>query len=95
LQDWAARNGDSAMEQALRFGADRICLWSLCGNLGCRRAKACRGDVRRCTQLITDWLAALDDERRARPSFATIERQIETPEALRAHRAWRDVSDGR
>jgi hypothetical protein len=33
-------------ERALPFGADRICLWRLCADAGCRRARACRGDVR-------------------------------------------------
>jgi hypothetical protein len=35
------------------------------------------------------WLAALEDERRARPDFAGIESQIETPAELRAYRTWR------
>jgi hypothetical protein len=38
---------------------------------------------------MADWLAAIDEERRARPSFAAMEGQIETPEELRAYRAWR------
>jgi hypothetical protein len=38
---------------------------------------------------MADWLAALDEEKRARPSFATMEGLIETPEELRAYRAWR------
>ncbi len=77
------------IERTLRFGADRICLWCICGDRRCRRAKACRGDVRACAALATDWLAALDEEVRARTDFAEMERQIETVEELRAYRAWR------
>jgi hypothetical protein len=38
---------------------------------------------------MADWLAAIDEELRARPSFAAMEGLIETPEELRAYRAWR------
>jgi hypothetical protein len=78
-------------ERALRFGADRICLWCLCEDRRCRRAKACRGDVRSCAELAESWLAVIDEELRARPDFAAMEREIETPEALRAYRAWRSA----
>ena len=77
------------MERTMRFGADRICLWCLCSDPRCRRARACRGDVRRCAGLMADWLTAIDEEKRARPSFAAMESQIETPQELRAYRAWR------
>jgi hypothetical protein len=76
-------------ERALRFGADRICLRCLCGDRGCKRAKACRGDVRRCAGPAERWLAAIVAEKRARPDFAAMESQIETPEELKAYRAWR------
>ena len=81
----------AAMERTLRFGADRICLWCLCGDAKCARAKACRGDVRRCAALITQWLEALDAAQFARPSFAEIERALATPQDLRAYRVWRDA----
>ncbi len=78
-------------ERILRFGADRICLWCLCDDHRCRRAKASRGDVRACAKLAESWLAAIDEETRARPDFAAMEREIETPEQLRAYRAWRNA----
>jgi hypothetical protein len=77
------------MERALRFGADRIALFHLCGDPKCKRAKACRGDVRACASLAETWLAAIKAEIRARPDFAEMERRIETAEELRAYRAWR------
>ena len=77
------------IERALRFGADRIALFHLCRDPKCKRAKACRGDVRACASLAETWLAAIDAEIHARPDFPAIERGIETAEELRAYRAWR------
>jgi len=85
----AATESHLQRERALRFGADRICLWRLCADAACRRARACRGDVRGCAGRMAAWLVALEDERRARPTFAAIESAIETPAELRAYRAWR------
>jgi hypothetical protein len=84
-----ARESRLQRERALRFGADRVCLWRLCADAGYRRARACRGDVRACAGRIADWLAAIEEDRRARPDFAALETAIETPAELRAYRAWR------
>jgi hypothetical protein len=81
-------------EAALRFGADRICLWRLCRKTPCVRARACRGDARVCAGLVRDWLDLLDTEKRARRSFADIERPLATPDELRAYRAWRKALEG-
>jgi hypothetical protein len=87
----AATESRQQRERALRFGADRISLWRLCADAACRRARACRGDVRACAGRMVDWLAAVEDERLARPDFAAIEAGIETPAELRAYRAWRQA----
>ena len=76
-------------ERALRFGADRIALFHLCADPKCKRAKACRGDVRACASLAETWLEAIESEIKTRPDFAAIERGIETAEELRAYRLWR------
>ncbi len=89
-----ARESRCERERALRFGADRICLWALCADHACRRAKACRGDVRVCGRRMAAWLAAFEEERRVRPDFATIEWRIETAQELRAYRAWRKKGAG-
>jgi hypothetical protein len=89
LRKSGAGESNLQIERTLRFAVDRICLWCVCGDQRCRRAKACRGDVRACAQLAVDWLAAIDGEKRAIPDFAAIERQIETADELRAYRAWR------
>jgi len=89
LRRSAEHESRADMERALRFGADRIALFHLCGDPKCKRAKACRGDVRRCSRLAETWLAAIEAEKRARPDFGELERRIETAEELRAYRAWR------
>lgn len=78
-----------ARTRVMRFAADRVCAWRLCGNGECLRARACRGDVRRCAALLGDWFAALEEERRARPSFAAIEAGLGTPAEIEVYRTWR------
>jgi hypothetical protein len=95
LKPTPAENRSLERERSLRFAADRICLWCLCAEPACRRAKACRGDVRACAGRMAAWYAAFEDERRARPDFATLESQIETAQELRAYRAWRRAFTGR
>jgi hypothetical protein len=34
-------------------------LWRLCRTSHCRRAGACRGDTRRCCEMLVDWSEAL------------------------------------
>jgi hypothetical protein len=57
--------------------------------LDCRRARACRGDVRQCAGRVSDWLEAIDTQREAEPGFFQIEMRLETKAELRAYRAWR------
>ena len=77
----------------LRFGADRLCLWCLCGNKACRRARACVGEPRHCARLIADWFDAIKEERRLRGDVAAMERELKTMEEVRAFRAWRKELD--
>jgi hypothetical protein len=34
--------------ESMRSGANMLCLWRICGNAACRRAKSCRGRVHLC-----------------------------------------------
>jgi hypothetical protein len=79
-------NDHKSREEALRFGADRICLWRLCADAACSRARVCRGDARVCAGLLRYWLEALDVEKRARRSFEDLERGLATVDELRASR---------
>ncbi len=79
------------MRRALRFGADMICLWRLCDQAECRRARACQGDAGQCGGRIAEWLEAIDQKRAAEPDFFSIEMRLETREAFRAYRAWREA----
>ncbi len=94
MKSSTARETLSDRELALRFGADRLCLWCLCGSPACRRARACRGDVHDCAGRIADWLKAVDAERNARPDFESIEMLVRTPADLRAYRLWRRALSG-
>lgn len=43
----------------LQLAAQLLELWRLCGKSCCRRARACRGDPRRCCGAVADWSEAL------------------------------------
>jgi hypothetical protein len=43
----------------LRLAAELLEIWRLCGKSCCRRARACRGDARRCCEMLADWSEAL------------------------------------
>ena len=77
----------------MRFDADRLCLWCLCGNRACLRMRACKGDVRRCTSLAADWIDTINQALRSRRDFAALESGLKTMEEVRAYRIWRDGFD--
>ena len=78
----------------MRYTAERICLWRLCGNRACLRVRACRGDVRRCTSLMAGWIDAMEEEKkRVHGNFAGLESEIKTFEQLRVYLAWREALD--
>jgi hypothetical protein len=86
-----ARLDGETRQRAMRFAADRVCAWSLCGRKACLHARACRGDVGRCAHSLSTWFAAIEAERRARPSFAAIEAELTTLAEMKAYRAWREA----
>jgi len=49
------------------------------------RARACRGDVLRCADLMGGWLAAIEEEQRTRGDLAALEDGLK----VKACRAWR------
>ncbi|MGI8853296.1 MAG: hypothetical protein ACR2GC_08415 [Methyloceanibacter sp.] len=84
----------SLHDLTMRYAADRICLWRLCGNRVCLRVRACRGDVRRGTSLMAGWIDAIEEEKkRVRGNFAGLESEIKTFEQLRVYLAWREALD--
>jgi hypothetical protein len=82
-------HSNTSSELALRFGADRVCAWRICGDRACLRARACRGDVLRCADLMGGWLAAIEEEQRTRGDLAALEDGLNTMEEVKACRAWR------
>ena len=53
----------------LQLAAQLLELWRLCGKSRCRRARACRGGARRCSEALADWSEALSMKNK-RVSFA-------------------------
>ena len=82
-------HSNTSSELALRFGADRVCALRICGDRACLRARACRGDVLRCADLMGGWLAAIEEEQRTRGDLAALEDGLNTMEEVKACRAWR------
>jgi hypothetical protein len=75
-------------EPLVRYSADRICLWRLCGNGACLRARACKGDVYSCVERLHGWLEAVEAEWARLPA---LENALETIEQVKVHRAWRKM----
>ncbi len=75
-------------ELTLRFAANMLCLWHLCGNGGCRRARACRGNVRLCAGRVGNWFEALTKTRKEGLSFEEMEERLEGA-YLAAFRRWK------
>ena len=57
------------MAKDLQLAAQLLELWRLCGKSRCRRARACRGGARRCSESVADWLEVLSMKNK-RVSFA-------------------------
>ena len=77
---------------SLRFGTTRLCLWRLCGKAACLRARSCHGDARVCLDLLGDWLAALEEEKRQRAGFAPPASEPVTLAEVRTYLAWREAA---
>jgi hypothetical protein len=46
------------IENDVEAAAERFELWRMCSKPRCRRARACRGDARRCGERYVDWSEA-------------------------------------
>jgi hypothetical protein len=81
---------DMSRRKPARAGADRLCLWRLCGGPACLRAKACRGDPQACLGLMRGWLKALAAAAHAAPAFeAEPLRKVLSPDEARLLGLWR------
>jgi hypothetical protein len=81
----------------LRWGSDLCCLWRVCANAKCRRARACRGRVHTCAkrnyglvpQGVRDVFEALLVARWSGLPFEDFKDDIEGTEEADAYFAWR------
>ena len=67
----------------LQLAAQLLELWRLCGKSRCRRARACRGDTRRCCEALVDWSEALSMKDK-RVSFAEAMKRLREPDQFQA-----------
>ena len=68
MNSTAMRAGD------MQLAAQLLELWRLCGKSRCRRARACRGDARRCCESVADWLEVLSMKNKSVSFAEAIER---------------------
>ena len=87
--------------EALRRFADMLCLWRLCANASCRRARSCRGRAYLCAQRnfpavpegVRDFLAAFLAAKSAGLSFEAFQNEMEQSEEFMALSAWRRAAE--
>ena len=87
-------------EQGARQWADVLCLWRLCGDAGCRRARCCRGGVHDCFArsfpLLPDgvraWFVGLGAAQAEKLPFEAAMARLDATPAGEAFRAWREAA---
>lgn len=90
-------SGERSEAEALRRFANMLCLWRLCGNAACRRAKSRRGRSHRCNQryfpflpeAVRDWFECFLAAKYVDMSFEAFKEEMEEREETEAYFAWR------
>jgi hypothetical protein len=83
--------------ETLRRLADLLCLWRLCGNASCWRARGCRGRVHLCARRnfkclpegVRDWFEDFLAAKFAGVPFEAFKEEMEGREETEAFFAWR------
>jgi hypothetical protein len=78
-----------------------LCLWRICANASCRRARSCRGRAQLCGQRnlpaapegVRDFFAAFLAAKYARLPFETFKSEMEQSEEFMALSAWRRAAE--
>ncbi len=91
-----AHSRKSSEAEALRRVADLLCLWRVCGNAACRRARACRGRPRHCVRRnlpalppgVRAFFAAFRAARSYRIPFETFQEEMAGSAEAEAYFAW-------
>jgi hypothetical protein len=87
----------SSEVEELRSLADFLCLWRLCGNASCRRARACRGRAHLCTRRnfkclpegVREWFEEFLAAKFVGVPFEVFREEMEGREETEAFFAWR------
>ena len=92
----SGRDKESGRTRDLRIAADVCCLWRLCGNARCHRAKACRGAPHRCVRYarllpegVRDFFVAFLAAKQACIPFEDFKDAMEDRDETKAYFAWR------
>jgi hypothetical protein len=88
--------------ETLRRLADLLCLWRLCGNASCRRARTCRGRVLLCARRnfkclpggVRDWFEGFLAAKSVGVPFEAFKDEMEGREETEAFFAWRAAAKG-
>ena len=83
-------------EETLRLIGNALCLWRLCGNASCRRARACRGRPQLCGRRnylllpegVRDWFELLSQAKEEGLSFEEAMDWLGGSAEEEAFRAW-------
>jgi hypothetical protein len=87
--------------EALRRFADLLCLWRLCADASCRRARRCRGRAHLCAKRnfravppgARDFFAAFLAAKYAGVPFETFKEEMADSDEVAALAAWRRAAD--
>jgi len=104
-------NGDASDAEAvrrhvvgsLRRANNLLCLWRVCGNAACRRARSCRGRAHLCAKrndsllpkLVRDFFLSFLAAQYAGASFEEFRGEMDGREETKAFFAWRKACAGR
>ena len=97
----SAREEERSDTEALRRFADMVCLWRLCANASCRRARSCRGRAHLCAQRnfpaapegVRDFCEAFLAAKYAGLPFDLFKSEMEQSEEFMALSAWRKAAE--
>jgi hypothetical protein len=87
---------DTEFDRTTRGWGNVLKIWRLCGNAACRRARACRGNPRRCAprnypllpEGVRGWFETLIVAKEAGVSFEEVRDRLEGTEEDEAFREW-------
>jgi hypothetical protein len=102
----SARDAETALRSEigdLRRASDLLCLWRVCGNAVCRRARSCRGRAQLCAKRncgavpppVRDFFLSFLAAKSVGVSFEDFRGEMEDRDETEAFFAWRSACGAR